>query len=129
MMVGALGLFLYELDRGTALETARTMAVNVVVGCEMLYLLCSRSLFASIFRPGGLLGNRWVVVSIVACIPLQLLYTYAPPMQKLFGSTALSLDEWGLVIAASSLVLIGSEVEKWALRRFDLHPQARLHLQ
>ncbi|MNJ80813.1 hypothetical protein D3C77_793290 [compost metagenome] len=50
-------------------------------------------------------------------------------MQKLFGSTALSLDEWGLVIAASSLVLIGSEVEKWALRRFDLHPQARLHLQ
>ena len=129
MMVGALGLFLYELDRGTALETARTMAVNVVVGCEMLYLLCSRSLFASVLRPGGLLGNRWVLVSIAACIPLQLLYTYAPPLQRLFGSTGLRLEDWGLVLAAASLVLIGSEVEKWVLRRFDLHPQARLHLQ
>ena len=124
MMAGALGLFLYELERGTPLETARTMAVNVVVACEMLYLLCSRSLFASIFRPGGLLGNRWVLVSIAACVPLQLLYTYAPPLQNLFGSTALRLEDWGLVLAAASLVLIGSELEKWALRRFRLHPQA-----
>ena len=129
MMAGALGLFLYELERGTPLETARTMAVNVVVACEMLYLLCSRSLFASILRPGGLLGNPWVLVCIAACVPLQLLYTYAPPLQNLFGSTALRLEEWGLVLAAASLVLVGSELEKWLLRRFNLHPQARLHLQ
>ena len=129
MMIGALGLFLYELDRGTALETARTMAVNVVVASEMLYLLCSRSLFASVFRPGGLLGNRWALMCIAACVPLQLLYTHAPPLQNLFGSTALSLEDWGMVLIAASLVFIGSEVEKWLLRRFNLHPQARLHLQ
>src|SRR5690606_23333415 len=51
------------------------------------------------------------------------------PLQNLFGSTALRLEEWGLVLAAASLVLVGSELEKWLLRRFNLHPQARLHLQ
>src|SRR5690606_20301606 len=31
MMAGALGLFLWELQNGSSLETARTMAVNAVV--------------------------------------------------------------------------------------------------
>jgi hypothetical protein len=68
-------------------------------------------------------------MSIAACIPLQLLFTYAAPLQNLFGSAALSLSDWGKVVAAGSLVLIGSELEKWVIRQFDLHPQARLHVQ
>ena len=63
------------------------------------------------------------------CGELAEIFTCFGALQNLFGSTALSLREWGLVIAAASLVLIGSELEKWLLRRFDLHPQARLHLQ
>ena len=35
MMAGALGLFLWELDHGTSLETARTIAVNAVVAAEI----------------------------------------------------------------------------------------------
>jgi magnesium-transporting ATPase (P-type) len=129
MMVGALGLFLWELERGTPLETARTMAVNVVVASEMFYLLSSRFLFASVLNRTGLLGNPWVLVSIAACVPLQLLYTYAPPLQHLFGSTALDPAQWLRVIAAGLLVLLGAELEKWLIRRFALHPQARLHLE
>ncbi len=82
MMIGALGLFLWELERGTTLETARTMAVNAVVAGEMFYLLNSRFLFASVLNRTGLLGNPWVLVSIAACVPLQLLYTYAPPISS-----------------------------------------------
>ena len=128
MMIGALGLFLWELQRGSELEVARTMAVNVVVASEMFYLLCSRSLFASVLNRQGLRGNPWVLVSIAACVPLQLLYTYAPPLQKVFGSAALDAGEWARVIAAGSLVLIGSELEKWIRRRIDNrrerpHPQ------
>ncbi|MGP3790399.1 cation-transporting P-type ATPase [Pseudomonas sp. B392_1p] len=129
MMTAALGLFLWELERGTPLDQARTLAVNVVVACEMFYLLSSRFIFASVINRNGLLGNPWVLMSIAACIPLQLLFTYAAPLQNLFGSAALSLSDWGKVVAAGSLVLIGSELEKWVIRQFDLHPQARLHVQ
>ncbi len=122
MAAGALGLFLWELERGTSLEHARTLAVNVVVVGEMLYLLCSRHVFSSVLNREGLLGNSWVLLSIAVCAALQLLYTYSTPLQNLFGSTALGLQDWLRVLGAASLVLIGSELEKWLIRRFRHSP-------
>lgn len=124
IMAGSLGLFLWELKLGTGLETARTMAVNTVVVSEMFYLVSSRHLFASVLNREGLLGNPWILLSIAACALLQLLYTYSAPLQKLFDSTPLALDEWLRVIGAGLIVLIGSELEKWLIRRYKLHPQA-----
>ncbi|GJC06130.1 cation transporting ATPase C-terminal domain-containing protein [Aeromonas dhakensis] len=46
MMSGALGLFLWELNIGTRIETARTMAANAVVIAEMFYLVNVASFFS-----------------------------------------------------------------------------------
>lgn len=131
MMAGALGLFLWELEQGTALNTARTMAVNVLVACEMVYLVNSRSTFASILNWPGLTGNRTILLAIAACIPLQLAYTYLPLLQNLFGSADLSLLDWLKVIAASLLVFFGAELEKACMRRTGLlrfaHPASHGH--
>ncbi|MGS7337965.1 cation transporting ATPase C-terminal domain-containing protein, partial [Enterobacter kobei] len=78
-------LFLWELERGNSLESARTIAVNAVVMCEIFYLLNSRSIFGSVLSRDGLLGNRVVLLTIAACIVLQMLFTYAPPLQQVFG--------------------------------------------
>ncbi len=125
MMIGGLSLFLWELERGTSLESARTMAVNVIVVGEMFYLVSSRYLFASVLNRDGLFGNRWVLICIAVCAVLQLLFTYAAPMQNLFGSAALTASEWLRVAAAGLLVLVGAELEKWIIRRFGLHRDAR----
>ncbi|TBV09769.1 cation-transporting P-type ATPase [Stutzerimonas kirkiae] len=122
MMTGALGLFLWELEQGASLETARTMAVNTVVMAEMFYLLSSRHIHDSVLTREGLLGNPWILLTIAACAVLQLLYTYTAPMQNLFGAAALSADDWLKVCAAALLVLLGSELEKWLLR---LHMRGR----
>ncbi|MDT4850683.1 putative cation-transporting ATPase F [compost metagenome] len=124
MMAGALGLFLWELERGNQLENARTMAVNTVVVCEMFYLVNSRRIFASVLNRDGLLGNRVVLLAIAACVALQLLYTYAPPLQRLFGSAGLAPGEWLRVLAAGALLFAVAELEKGLIRRFGLHPQA-----
>jgi len=113
--VGALGLFLWELDSGASIETARTMAVNAVVAAEMFYLLNSRHIFASVISKEGLLGNRYVLVAIAVCLPLQVAYTHVPLMQAVFGSTALSVDEWLKVIAAGLFVFVLVEIEKRAM--------------
>ncbi|SDH80822.1 plasma-membrane calcium-translocating P-type ATPase [Pseudomonas benzenivorans] len=125
MMAAALGLFLWEMQRGTSLESARTMAVNTVVVCEMFYLLSSRHIFASVLYRGGLLGNPTVLLAIAACLALQLLYTYAPPLQQVFGATALAADEWLRVLLAGLLLFSVAELEKAVIRRFHLHPQVR----
>ncbi|MCK0508542.1 cation-transporting P-type ATPase [Aromatoleum anaerobium] len=120
MMTGALGLFLWELEHGTSLETARTMAVNAVVVAEMFYLVNSRYIFAPVTNREGLTGNRYVLVAIAACIPLQLAFTHAPAMQAIFGSADLSVLEWLKVIGAGLLVFCIAELEKLVIRRARL---------
>lgn len=127
MMLGAFGLFLWELQRGTGIESARTMAVNAVVIGEMFYLINSRSIFGSVLNRQGLFGNRWVLLAIAACIPLQLAFTYAPWMQEIFGSRGLSPAEWLRALGAGLLVFLGAELEKWVIRRSGLAQRLARH--
>lgn len=126
-MIGALGLFLWEIHRGASLETARTMAVSTVVGSEMFYLINSRYIYKSVLSFEGLFGNRYALIAIAACAALQITYTHAEPMQALFGSTDLSLGEWLKVTLAGAFVFTIAELEKAVLRVFKYLNRARSH--
>jgi magnesium-transporting ATPase (P-type) len=52
ILAGAFGLFEYELSRGASVEEARTVAVNVVIFVEILYLFNARSQTRSPFQLG-----------------------------------------------------------------------------
>jgi len=120
MMTGALGLFLWELQAGTPIETARTMAVNAVVVAEMFYLLNSRFILAPVLSHQGLTGNRVILLALAACIPLQIAFTHAPILQSIFDSTALTMLEWAKVVGAGLLVFCVAELEKTIIRRSPL---------
>jgi magnesium-transporting ATPase (P-type) len=120
MMTGALGLFLWELEDGTSLETARTMAVNAVVAAEMFYLINSRFIFASVLNWKGLTGNRVVLLAVVACSLLQVAYTHVPLLQGIFDATHLSVLEWFKALGAGLLVFFAAELEKFIIRRTSL---------
>ncbi|MNP76863.1 hypothetical protein D3C76_1741870 [compost metagenome] len=77
-------------------------------------------MIAPVSNRQGLLGNPYVLRAIAACIPLQLLFTHAPIMQEIFGSTDLTLQEWGKVIGAGLLVYLVVELEKWVIRNTRL---------
>lgn len=125
MMAAVLTLFLWELSHGTAENTARTIAVNTLVAAEMFYLLNSRHVYDTVLSREGLLGNKYVLLSIAACFALQLLFTYLPAFQYLFGSTALDLTQWLKVFAGGLFVFLAAELEKWIIRRFiSLKPAA-----
>lgn len=129
MMTGALGLFLWEMSNGGSVEKARTLAVNAVVAGEMFYLLNSRSIFGSVLSREGLFGNRYVVITFLACIPLQLLFTYTPAMQAIFNSTALDLVDWLKVLGAGLLVFSIAELEKAIMRRVGPPARQEAHAQ
>ncbi len=120
MLAGAMGLFLWEISRGTGLETARTMAVSAVVVAEMFYLFNSRHILHTSLSREGLFGNPHVLAAVAICAVLQLGFVYAPPMQQVFGSTALTAGEWSMVLLAGVMVFSIAELEKLAIRRFGL---------
>ena len=117
MMIGALGLFLWELDHGASIETARTVAVNAVVAGEMFYLVNSRYIRETVLTWEGLFGSRYVLVAIAFCIVLQLAFTHTAIMQTIFGSTDLSLSEWMRAVAAGAFVFCVVELEKAVLKK------------
>jgi magnesium-transporting ATPase (P-type) len=103
LLIGAFGLFYWELnhpDPNTTplqkLQKAQTVAVNVFVVVEAFYLLNCRSLRTSLWSI-GLFSNPVVWIGIGGMAILQALFTYAPIMNRLFGSTPLHLNDWGLI--------------------------------
>jgi cation-transporting P-type ATPase F len=93
LLIGAFGLFEWELLHGEILAAARTAAVNVFVFGELFYLFNCRSLQYSMLHV-GIFSNLWVIFGVCSMTLLQILFTYWPQMQPLFGSAAIGYDEW-----------------------------------
>jgi Ca2+-transporting ATPase len=116
ILIGAFGLFEWEILRGESLEVARTVAVNLVIFVEIFYLLNSRSLTYSPFKI-GFFKNLWLWLGILAMVLLQILFTYAPFMQSVFSTDALGFGEWWRILAFSLISFVIVEFEKWLTNR------------
>jgi magnesium-transporting ATPase (P-type) len=97
-------------------ELARTVAVNIVVMVELFYLFNCRSLTQSMFKI-GVLSNPWLFVGAIGMIFLQLLFTYAPFMNRLFSTAPVGLKDWGLIVAVGLAGYVIIELEKWLRRK------------
>ncbi len=118
MTAGAVGVFFWSYGNGSptlghelALARAQTMVVGTVVAFQIFYLFNCRSLRGSILEV-GLLSNPALFVGIGVVMFLQVGFMFAPPLQRLFGSTALSPGEIAMTIGAGACVLPGVFVEK-----------------
>jgi cation-transporting P-type ATPase F len=121
MVVGAFGLFQWELSQGASSAEARTVAVNVFVLVELTYLFNCRSLRRSMFQI-GVFGNRWALGGAAVMVLLQLLFTYAPFMNTLFRTAPIGGAAWLRVLAVSIGAYGIVEAEKWVRRRLDQRP-------
>ncbi len=117
LMSGTFALFVWDMAQGSSIEHARTVAVNTLVVFEIFYLFNSRYITASIFSWQGFTGNRYVLMAIGVLIVLQLGFTYLPPLQTLFGTTAIGLEQWLPILFVSCSVLFLVELEKYIVRR------------
>lgn len=113
MLAGGFALFLWELQReGASLAEARTAVVNAIVMVEAFYLLNCRSLSRSIFAM-GVFSNLWVILGIGLIVAVQLLFTYAPIMNKLLHSAPISSQSWLRIVAVAAIAFAAVELEKW----------------
>lgn len=121
MMIGGFGLFLWARETQASLEVARTITVNVLVVGEIAYLFNSRKISDSVLNWEGLFGNFAVLISIVAVLLFQLLFTYVPWMQHIFGTAALNLTQWFYIILFGLSLFLLVEAEKLLIRKYQTH--------
>ena len=117
LVAGALGLFLWELERGMPLEVARTAAINALVMGEIFYLFNCRRLTAPVVGWSGFVGNPVVLITIGVLLVLQGLFTFLPLMQTLFSTAALDATTWGRIFVFGLIVYSVVEIEKAVIRR------------
>ena len=79
---------------------------------ETFYLFNCRSLTRSMFAI-GLFSNPWVLAGAAAMIGAQLLFTYAPFMNRLFHTAPISLESWLHVLAVAAFAYAVVGIEKW----------------
>jgi magnesium-transporting ATPase (P-type) len=116
LLVLTLWAFFWARSWHAADDLARTIAVNTLIVGQVFYLLNSRYKLDSSLSLRAHLGNPYLPLGIGAVVVLQLLFTYAPPLQALFHTAAMPLALWPPLFLAGLLFFLLVEGEKFILR-------------
>jgi magnesium-transporting ATPase (P-type) len=108
--------FFWMKSQGASDQLARTVAVNAITIGQIFYLLNSRYLLDSSLSLKAHLGNKYLPLGIGAVIILQLLFTYAPPLQALFDNESVPLRIWPWLFVGGLVFFLVVEMEKMMIR-------------
>jgi magnesium-transporting ATPase (P-type) len=108
--------FFWMNSQGASDQLARTVAVNMITIGQVFYLLNSRYLLDSSLSLKAHLGNKYLPLGIGAVVILQLLFTYAPPLQALFDNEAIPLWVWPWLFLGGVVFFFVVEAEKLIIR-------------
>jgi magnesium-transporting ATPase (P-type) len=108
--------FFWMKSKDASDDLARTVAVNALVIGQIFYLLNSRYRLDSSLSLKAHLGNKYLPLGIGAVAVLQLLFTYAPPLQALFETEAIPLRVWPWLLLGGFVFFLVVETEKLIIR-------------
>jgi cation-transporting ATPase F len=111
MLAGSYWVFFYEQSSGASIAASRTAVVNMVVAVASAYLINCRSLRRSIFSI-GLFTNLHLWLGIGLTIVLQLLFTYAPLMNRFLQTAPIDASAWLRILAVAAGAFVLVEIEK-----------------
>ena len=111
MLAGSYWVFFYEQNAGSTIAVCRTAVVNTVVAVASAYLINCRSLRRSIFSIGWFSNPRlWLGIGLTGV--LQLVFTYAPLMNRYLHTAPLDATVWLRILGVAVAALVVVEVEK-----------------
>jgi magnesium-transporting ATPase (P-type) len=116
LLAVTLWAFFWMKSQGASDALARTVAVNMITIGQVFYLLNSRYLLDSSLSFRAHLGNKYLPLGIGAVVIMQLLFTYAPPVQYLFDNEAIPPRVWPWLFLAGFVFFLVVEVEKLIIR-------------
>ena len=112
MLIGTMTIVAFRYGLNTSEAMAQTMAFMVLSIAQLFHALNLTSKEHSIFEV-GIFKNRWLVLTIVFGITLQICVASLPIFQTLLKTVALDFTHWGIVFAAALSTIIINELSKW----------------
>ena len=106
------GVYTYAVGKGYEQALAQTMAMNMLVVLEMFYLFFIRSLYGTSLTWTALRATPFVWGAVAIVVVAQLAITYLPPLQGVFDTRAVPLNDGLLIIGLGVLFFALVETEK-----------------
>ncbi len=116
MLVTSYGMFNYALSNGYSIEYARTVAVNIFVFIELFYLFNCKELRESVFKT-NMLNNKFLLIGVALMIFIQVTFTHAAFMNKIFKSESLNFETWIEILVISFSVMFVVEIKRYIDRK------------
>jgi Ca2+-transporting ATPase len=111
-----LGLFVWALNSGRPVAEAMTMTFVSLVLIQFFKAYNFRSDRQSVLRDP--FANKWLNLAIVWELVMLGLILYVPVLERTFGTVALPLWDWVIIVAAAFTVSPVLELTKWVERRW-----------
>jgi magnesium-transporting ATPase (P-type) len=111
-LCGVYGMFAYALDRGHSVDLARTIAVNTLVMMEIFHLFFIRNIHGSSLTWETVRATKEIWTASAIVVAAQLAITYLPPLQKIFGTEAMSFADCLLIVGVGAGQFMIIEAEK-----------------
>lgn len=118
MFIGTITLVAFRFGLDTSPQLAQTMAFMVLSMSQLFHALNLRSRTHSIFDV-GLFKNKWLILTIIFGIGLQILVTELPFFHIILKTTSLNATCWFVVFALSLSILVINEISKWVAKERD----------
>jgi magnesium-transporting ATPase (P-type) len=111
MAIGTIALFLIEIDAGSSIEEARTVALTTMVLFQVFHLGNSRSEHRSAFSKSPL-SNPLLLVGTMLAVALHVGALHFGPAQFILGVEPLALETWARIVAVAFSVIVVVEIHK-----------------
>ena len=119
-LTAVFGMYFYAIDKGYDQALAQTLAMNMLVVLEIFHLFFIRNIHGTSLTWAAVRGTRIVWACVVAVTAAQFAITYVPPLQRVFGTQAVTLADGLLIVGVGAVFFALIETEKQmrlALRR------------
>lgn len=101
-------------DTPQTLTLAQTVAFATLVMAQLIHVFDCRSSISIFHR--NMLENKYLVAAVLSSVLLLLMVLYVEPLQPIFKTAPLGMDEWTIVLffAAAPTLLAGIMSSIWA---------------
>ncbi len=96
----AVAMFAYVTELPLGVERARTFAFTTIIMFELFFVFNCREI-RPLYRT-NMFSNRMLVAAVLVSILLQLLVIYFQPLQQIFDTVPLTLNDWAKILALSA---------------------------
>ena len=120
LMIGGLSLLAQAWAIKQGAENWQTVVFTVLTFSQLVHVLVIRSEIGSVFSR-EFWANKTLLAAVSLTVLLQLAVIYSPPLQSIFNTAPLTMEQLAVCVALPLFVLVGVELEKYLSKRGVIH--------